>query len=103
MTDEPALAVPHPEVLTTREPSTSVDTFAGKVHIKWAPEGAVRGAEDIRRCPFQIGIVSTGLIVQGTVESRTLLECRFGTLVLDEAHRARRSRGITGTDSIPIG
>lgn len=53
-----------------------------------------RGAEDIRRCPFQIGVVSTGLIVQRTPESRALLECRFGTLVLDEAHRARRSRGI---------
>jgi len=56
-----------------------------------------RGAEDIRRCPFQIGIVSTGLIVQGTPESRVLLGCRFGTLVLDEAHRARRSRGITAS------
>jgi superfamily II DNA or RNA helicase len=56
-----------------------------------------RGAEDIRRCPFQIGIVSTGLLVQHTPESQALLECRFGTLVLDEAHRARRSRGITGT------
>ena len=56
-----------------------------------------RGAEDIRRCPLQIGIVSTGLIVQGAVEARTLLECRFGTLVLDEAHRARRSRGITAS------
>ena len=56
-----------------------------------------RGAEDIRRCPFQIGIVSTGLIVQGTAEARTLLECRFGTLVLDEAHKARKSRGITAS------
>ena len=58
-----------------------------------------RGAEDIRRCPFQIGIVSTGLIFQGTAEARALLECRFGTLVLDEAHRARRSRGISGGNS----
>ncbi len=56
-----------------------------------------RGAEDIRRCPYQIGIVSTGLIVQGAVEARTLLECKFGTLVLDEAHRARKSRGITAS------
>lgn len=55
-----------------------------------------RGAEDIKRCPFQIGIVSTGLIVQGTAEARELLECRFGTLVLDEAHKARKSRGVTG-------
>jgi hypothetical protein len=43
----------------------------------------------------KIGIVSTGLIVQGTAEA--LLDCRFGTLVLDEAHRARRSRGITAS------
>ncbi len=56
-----------------------------------------QGAEDIRNCPFQIGIVSTGLIVQGTAEARALLECRFGTLVLDEAHRARKARGITGS------
>ena len=56
-----------------------------------------RGAEDIRLCPFQIGIVSTGLIVQGAAEARTLLECKFGTLVLDEAHKARKSRGITAS------
>lgn len=56
-----------------------------------------RGAEDIRRCPFQIGIASTGLIVQGTVEARALLECKFGTIVLDEAHKARKSRGITAS------
>ncbi len=54
-----------------------------------------RGAEDIRRCPFQIGIVSTGLIVQGSAEAPALLECKFGTLILDEAHKARKSRGIT--------
>ena len=35
--------------------------------------------------------------MQGTAESRALLECHFGTLVLDEAHRARRSRGITAS------
>jgi len=56
-----------------------------------------RGAEDIRRCPFQIGIASTGLIVQGTAEARALVECRFGTLILDEAHKARKSRGITAS------
>lgn len=60
-----------------------------------------RGAEDIRRCPFQIGIVSTGLIVQDTAEARALLECRFGTLILDEAHKARRSRSITVSRPTP--
>ncbi len=54
-----------------------------------------RGAEDIGRCPYQIGIVSTGLITQQTPEASILLERRFGTVILDEAHRARCQRGIT--------
>jgi superfamily II DNA or RNA helicase len=53
-----------------------------------------RGAEDVTRCPFQIGIVSTGLLVHGAQESRELLKHRFGTVVLDEAHRARRTGGF---------
>jgi len=53
-----------------------------------------RGPEDIARCPYQIGIVSTGLIVHRTEERKHLLSKRFGTLVLDEAHRARRSAGV---------
>lgn len=48
------------------------------------------GAADIVRCPFQVGIVSTGLIFRHTTERAALLERTFGTLVLDEAHRARR-------------
>ncbi|MCI0393009.1 MAG: phospholipase D-like domain-containing protein [Acidobacteria bacterium] len=54
-----------------------------------------RGPEDIARCPFRIGIVSTGLIVQDSEERGYLLERKFGTVVLDEAHRARR-RGALG-------
>src|SRR5712692_3188443 len=53
-----------------------------------------RGAEDVARCPYQIGIVSTGLVVNThSIERRALLEKRggYGTLVLDEAHHARRS------------
>lgn len=53
-----------------------------------------RGPEDIGRCPFQIGIVSTGLIFQQTPESEVLRQRSYGTLILDEAHRARRGRGI---------
>ena len=60
-----------------------------------------RGAEDIGRCPYQIGIVSTGLVFQDTQEARLLLERRFGTLVLDEAHRARRARGVAAKDDEP--
>ncbi len=53
-----------------------------------------RGAEDILNCPMRIAIVSTGLISQGTDESEYLLKRRYGTVVLDEAHKARRRGGL---------
>jgi SNF2 family DNA or RNA helicase len=53
-----------------------------------------RGAEDVARCPFKIGIVSTGLIFHDTKERVALKRMRFGTIVLDEAHKARRSGGV---------
>jgi superfamily II DNA or RNA helicase len=65
------------------------------------PKGHVirtRGAEDIGRCPFRIAIVSTGLIFQDSEERRHLIERRYGTVILDEAHKARR-RGGFGNES----
>lgn len=56
----------------------------------------IRGPEDIARCPFRIAIVSTGLIFQDSDERAALLERKFGTVVLDEAHRARM-RGTFGS------
>lgn len=53
-----------------------------------------RGTEDVGRCPYQIGIVSTGLVVQYTEEREALLERAYGTIVLDEAHRARAPRAL---------
>jgi hypothetical protein len=55
-----------------------------------------RGVEDVARCPFQIGIVSTGLLFHQAPESAALLNRKggFGTLILDEAHRARLSGGM---------
>ncbi|HPW35930.1 MAG: ATP-dependent helicase HepA [Syntrophorhabdus sp. PtaB.Bin027] len=61
------------------------------------PHGHViktRGPEDIARCPFQIAIVSTGLIVHESEERQYLLERKYGTVVLDEAHKARRRGGL---------
>ncbi|MBC8874508.1 MAG: DEAD/DEAH box helicase family protein [Planctomycetes bacterium] len=61
------------------------------------PQGHVintRGAEDIARCPFRIAIVSTGLIFHDSDERHHLLERKFGTVVLDEAHKARRRGGL---------
>lgn len=59
----------------------------------------IRGgsAEAVGDCPCQIAIVSTGLIFQRASEAEVLLGRRtsrgnsapFGTLILDEAHRAR--------------
>lgn len=53
-----------------------------------------RGPEDIIRCPFKIALVSTGLIFHGTPEREQLLKRKYGTVVLDEAHKARRRGGL---------
>lgn len=57
-----------------------------------------RGPEDVVRCPFQVAIVSTGLIVAGSAEADFLKSARtrVGTLILDEAHKAR-IRGSLGS------
>lgn len=54
----------------------------------------------IKRCPYKIAIVSTGLIMHqqegsGFVkEAGMLLKLRFGMIVLDEAHKARARGGL---------
>ena len=53
-----------------------------------------RGEEDIARCPFQIALVSTGLIFHESREREVLLNRKYGTVVLDEAHKARRRGGL---------
>jgi hypothetical protein len=54
-----------------------------------------RGPEDIVRCPFRIAIASTGLLIShGSEERQHLLDRRYGTVVLDEAHKARRRGGL---------
>ncbi len=54
------------------------------------------GVEGVAQCPCRIAIVSTGLVFQQAPEAEVLLrrragrgESTFGTLILDEAHRAR--------------
>jgi hypothetical protein len=49
-----------------------------------------RDARDVTRCPYRIGIVSTGLIVQPSAERAALETAKFACVVLDEAHKARR-------------
>src|SRR6185437_13755210 len=60
-----------------------------------------RGPEDITRCPFRIAIVSTGLIFHESSETKFLLGRKYGTVVLDEAHKARQRGGIGSADKEP--
>lgn len=52
----------------------------------------------VAKCPWRIGIMSTGLIVNGddAGERGALAKKSFGVVVLDEAHKARASRGQNG-------
>jgi len=54
------------------------------------------GAADVIHCPFRIAIVSTGLIFHDSEERAALLGRRggYGTVILDEAHKARRRGGL---------
>jgi len=57
-------------------------------------------AEAIASCPYQIAIVSTGLIMHQreqqdfVKEAGSLLHRKYGTVILDEAHKARVRGGI---------
>jgi superfamily II DNA or RNA helicase len=54
----------------------------------------------VAKCPWRIGIVSTGLIVNGddAAERGALARKAFGVVILDEAHKARASRGMQGRE-----
>lgn len=68
------------------------------------------GAADVARCPYAIGIVSTGLIVHGIdrhgeakpgSEAQHLLRQKFGMVILDEAHKARGSEPMGASQRTP--
>lgn len=72
------------------------------------PEGRSipgKGPEDITCCPYQVAIVSTGLIFQSgrAKEPEILLQKRggYGAVVLDEAHKARKRGGLGQRESEP--
>jgi superfamily II DNA or RNA helicase len=52
----------------------------------------------VAKCPWRIGIVSTGLIVNGddNAERGALAKKLFGVIILDEAHKARAAREMRG-------
>lgn len=64
------------------------------------------GPKDIVRCPYRIAIVSTGLAFQQGVHVRDrecaeLLTMKYGMVILDEAHKARRTRSLGDPDGAP--
>ena len=60
-----------------------------------------RGSEDVLRCPAQIGIVSTGILIRGGPEAQALIRGKFGMIALDEGHKARVKRGIGLNEPTP--
>ena len=59
-----------------------------------------QGSEEVARCPFRIGILSTGILTQPTRERAVLERMTFDTLVLDESHKAREKK-IPGRQNEP--
>lgn len=49
------------------------------------------GPVGLRKCPRRIGIVSTGLVIRGSEGVNYLKDLDYECVILDEAHRARRS------------
>lgn len=67
-----------------------------------APGDQWTGQTDILRCPMQIGIVSTGILTtrngSGSLpDAKKLLTGEFGMIALDEGHKARVQRDLSGT------
>jgi SNF2 family DNA or RNA helicase len=69
-----------------------------------SPRGDIKS---IRQCPYKIAIVSTGLIIHQrektcfVKEAEMLLKNRFGTIILDEAHKARIRGGLGASATEP--
>lgn len=61
----------------------------------------------IKKCPYKIAIISTGLIMhqrnksEFVKEAGLLLKKRFGTVILDEAHKARLKGGLGNKETEP--
>lgn len=62
---------------------------------RWIDEQGIEypaiGPQGIRDCPRRVGIVSTGIITAKTDASELLKSMKFECIILDEAHRARRT------------
>ncbi|ORC33984.1 hypothetical protein B4O97_13935 [Marispirochaeta aestuarii] len=69
----------------------------------WVDENGVEypamGTKPLTQCPRKIGLVSQGLIIQGSNASEQLLSLEWEGVIVDEAHRARR-RKLPSQDKI---
>lgn len=68
-----------------------------------APGEQWTGQTDILRCPMQVGIVSTGILTtrngSGPLpDAKKLLTGEFGMIALDEGHKARVQRDLSGDE-----
>lgn len=78
--------------------------WSSQAKVWLGPEGqqlSTKGdPEAIKRCPYQIAIISTGLIMHQrkgnsfVKEAAALLHRKFGCVILDEAHKARQRGGL---------
>lgn len=77
--------------------SSQAKVWLGPEGQQLSPKG---DPEAIRRCPYQIAIVSTGLIMHqrkaGVLvkEAKALAQRKYGCVILDEAHKARLRGGL---------
>ena len=64
-------------------------------------------ASAIKKCPYRIAIISTGLIMhqqentEFVKEAALLLKNKYGTVILDEAHKARTRGGLGDNTTQP--
>jgi len=82
--------------------------WSSQAKVWMGPEGQQLSSkgdpEAIKRCPYQIAIVSTGLINhqrkghQFVKEAALLLQRKYGCVILDEAHKARLRGGLGSED-----
>src|SRR5918999_4781506 len=91
MSDERALGVVHPEgepetdEMTAAQAGVSLDTFAGKVQLKWVPEAEV---SSLGQMPFFIEFLKTAGLFDAWVEDCPL---RYSS------PNAPRKRDVLGT------
>jgi ERCC4-related helicase len=70
---------------------------------RWIDENEIEypesGAGGIKKCPRRVGIISQGLITRKSEALQYLKEMEYECVIVDEAHRARRSNLAPGKEN----